>query len=276
MADDMTFVHLSDPHIEEEGIHYWDILDGYKDTVRVLAHIRETGVEPDFFLITGDLIQGHEHDDYRAYSRFNEVMDMLSRNFGVPVLLALGNGDVTAPFRSVVLGEEESDKPYYYSRVIRDLKVIVLDTHIKAHRGEIDREQLQWLDQELAADPGMDHILAMHHMPAKTVLGPDLYELRNAEALKDVIEGRNIIGILGGHVHISFMSAFAGIPCVTARGVCSTVVWNNHKEKLHLHFSPGYNLVHIRDRRMMVQFIELPGPEGTLRLIEGFHHFHED
>ena len=80
MAGDMTFVHLSDTHIEEEGIHYWDILDGYRDTVRVLEHIRETGVAPDFILITGDLIQGHENDDYRAYSRFNDVMNMFRRD----------------------------------------------------------------------------------------------------------------------------------------------------------------------------------------------------
>ena len=276
MAGDMTFIHLSDTHIEEEGIHYWDILDGYKETVRVLEHIRETGVEPDFFLITGDLIQGHENDDYKAYGRFNEIVDMFKQAFGAEVLLVLGNGDVTAPFRRVVLGEEESDNPYYFSRIIKDLKVIVLDSHINAHRGEIDKEQLLWLDKELSADPEMDHILAMHHLPCKFVLGPDLYELRNDGELRDVIEGRNIIGILGGHLHISFMSQFVGIPCVTARGICNTLVWNNNKEKLQLCFSPGYNLVHIRDRQMMVQFIELPGAEGVVRLIEGFHHFHND
>lgn len=271
-ANDMTFLHMSDTHIEQEGIHYWDVLDGYAETMRVFEHLREYGIQPDFIVISGDLIQGRENDDFEAYKRFKEVINMFQAEFGVPILLALGNGDVTGAFRSVILGETnaDSEKPYYFSQVINNLKIIVLDTHIAAHTGAIDPEQLEWLGQELATAPELDHLLVMHHMPAKVVMGADLHELRNADALEAVIAGHNIIGILGGHVHMSFMSQFAGIPCAMARGICNTSIWAYNKDKAHLLVGPGYNLVHIRDHKMMVQFIDLPGDRRTIKFVDGW------
>ena len=266
-ANDMSFLHLSDPHIERQGEHYWGVQDGYLQTQRVLDHMREYGGEPAFCLITGDLVQ----DDGAAYPRLKEMVEKFQAAFNVPVLLALGNGDVIGPFRQFVLGEvnPNPNQRYYYSQIINGLKIIVLDSHSekpRLHDGQLDEVQLEWLRNELTVVPEMDHLIALHHMPGPVVASPYYHhELRNASELAEIITGHNIIGILAGHQHTAYMTTFAGIPCAIANGICNALLWSYSKRQHHYLVAPGYNLVHIRDRKMLVQFIDLPGDKALLQ-----------
>jgi Icc protein len=186
----------------------------------------------------------------------------------VPILLALGNGDATEPFRRIVLGESGTDmnKRHYYSHIVNGLKVIVLDSHADGrHYGDIDAEQLDWLKQELAASPETPILLAFHHPPGTIVLGQDQAELHNADQLAEIIRGYNVIGILSGHYHLSQLTYLAGVPCAVTEGICSTITWSDPQNMLHERKSGGYNLVHIRDNRMLVRFIDVTNERETLR-----------
>lgn len=264
---------MSDTHIQPEGVHHWGVLDGYAQTMRVFDHLSKYAIEPDFFVVSGDLIQGSaDADDADAYRRFQVAMRRFENHFNVPILLALGNLDTTAAFRRVILDESNADgeQPYYYSQGIKGLNVIVLDSHVVGHVGEIDSTQLKWLQRQLTAKPDADHMLVMHHPPTTIVRGFDLEELRNDDDLAAVIKGHNILGILSGHVHMSFMSQFVGIPHAVARGISSTSLWSNHHDQLHLLEGPGYNLVHIRDRQMLVQFVDIPSDGKTIQYTDGW------
>jgi Icc protein len=271
-ASDMTIVHLSELHLQREdkvesGVPYADLLDGYADTLRPLEHLRQYVSQPDLFVVTGDLVLGSRNAEV-GYPRLNQLLEQWRAEFDVPILLALGNGDATEPFRRIVLGQTEPtpEKRYYYSQVIKDLKVIVLDSHTQdQHFGDIDEEQLEWLRDELAADPDMNHLLALHHPPAKIVLGRDQEELINAAQLAQVIKGYKVIGILSGHYHLAYLSYLAAIPCVVTNGICSTITWSDPQNMIHERAGGGYNLIHVRDGQMQVRFMDITSERPTLR-----------
>ena len=271
-ASDMTIVHLSEFHLqaadkEPTGIPYEDLLDGYGDALTTLDHLRNYVSEPDLFVVTGDLVLGKRNAEV-GYPRLLELLEQFKAEFEVPVLLTLGNGDSIEPFRRIVLGETgaELNKRYYYSNIVKGLKVIVLDSHVEnQHYGEIDAEQLDWLQSELAATPQMPHLLAFHHPPGKIVLGEDQQELINAEQLAEVIQNYQVIGILSGHCHLAYLSYLAGVPNAVTNGICSTITWSDPKDMIHERIGGGYNLIHIRDDQMLVRFMDITSERATLR-----------
>ena len=263
----VTIVHLSELHLQPEGVHWHDVLDGYEETLKTLEHIKQYAHRPDCFVITGDLVLGAGNAE-AGYPQVKELLDRIDAEFDVPILLALGNGDATEPFRRIILGEAApvSESRYYYSHVGKGLKVIVLDSHVdQRHYGDIDEGQLDWLGGELAASPEMDFLLALHHPPGKIVLGQDEEELVNASQLAEVVDGYNVLGILSGHVHMAYLSSFAGVPCAVGNGVCSSITWCDSKQRIHERTGGGYNLIHIRDRRMLVRFMDITSERPTLR-----------
>ena len=271
-ASDMTIVHLSEFHLqaadkEPTEIPYEDLLDGYGDALTTLDHLRNYVSEPDLFVVTGDLVLGKRNAEV-GYPRLLELLEQFKAEFEVPVLLALGNGDSIEPFRRIVLGETGADlnKRYYYTHIVKGLKIIVLDSHVEnQHYGEIDAEQLDWLQSELAATPQMPHLLAFHHPPGKIVLGEDQQELINAAQLAEVIQNYQVIGILSGHCHLAYLSYLAGVPNAVTNGICSTITWSDPKDMIHERIGGGYNLIHIRDDQMLVRFMDITSERATLR-----------
>ena len=266
-ASDLTIIHLSELHFHAEGTRHLEHLDSYAEVENTLDHLRRYAPVPSLFVITGDLVMGARNAE-AGYPKVKQLVDEMAAEFGVPILLALGNGDANEPFRRIVLGESApiSTSRYFHSHVIDGLKVIVLDSHADGeHFGQFDDEQLDWLSTELTAAPDMDFLLAFHHPPGKVVFGRDEEEVINAPRLAQIIEGHNVIGILNGHFHTSYLSNFAGVPAAITNGVCTTIAWSEEKQMVHERTGGGYNIVHIRDRRMHVRFVDVTSERPTLR-----------
>lgn len=106
-----TFVHLTDTHIQPgEGDRFvgLDTMQSLRDT---LAMLRERGVLPEApIVISGDLANNGEPE---SYARLRTVLDEL-REEGVTVLLALGNHDNRAVFRTAILDEPEGNGAQKY------------------------------------------------------------------------------------------------------------------------------------------------------------------
>src|SRR5690348_15523193 len=99
---DLTFVHLSDLHITptpEERVLGIDTAAAFR---RVVATIRAMDVQPVFFVISGDLVNGGTS---AAYDHLRRLLDTELTPFGVPVLLGLGNHDSRVFFRERVADE---------------------------------------------------------------------------------------------------------------------------------------------------------------------------
>ena len=73
------------------------------------------------------------------------------------------------------------------------------------------------------------------------------------------------IGILSGHYHLSYLSYLAGVPNAVTNGICSTITWSDPQNMIHERIGGGYNLIHIRDDRMLVRFMDITSERTTLR-----------
>jgi 3',5'-cyclic-AMP phosphodiesterase len=67
-------------------------------------------------------------------------------------------------------------------------------------------------------------LLALHHPPLPIPMMPaaEIIELLDQQRLADVLAGSDVRCILGGHLHYSTHSTFAGIPVSVASATCYT------------------------------------------------------
>ncbi len=212
---DITFVHLTDLHILAGDE---DLLYGRRpaDKVRgVMEHIRNMDVSPDFFILSGDLVNDGTVAEYRM---LNQVLDDL-REFGVPLILGLGNHDCRIHFRRVVLGEasEDESRRYYYSRMIGGLRVIMLDSRLPdAVYGELDEPQLVWLAEELRKPAPLGNLIAVHHPPVFSTVEPlSDHCLNNPEDLAKAVSGQHVHAIMSGHIHYTHFASFQDTLSIT-------------------------------------------------------------
>lgn len=159
-----TFVHLSDTHFFPAGATTPHGLDPAANLRQVAEWGAAEGLAPASFLISGDLSNDGDPESYR---HFATALHALEARFGVPILRGLGNHDRRGPFRRLVLGEpvgDDDQTPYYYSRQIGGLRVLMLDSLLPGEiDGELGAAQLAWLAEELRAPtPGGD-LVVLHH-----------------------------------------------------------------------------------------------------------------
>lgn len=212
----LTFVHLSDLHIPASSNERLYDLPAVQRVRDIIDRIRAMELSPDFFLISGDLVNDGTVEEYRMVSTLLEQI----RDFGRPILLGLGNHDKRLPFRQVILNEDESDETrrYYHSTMIDGLNVIMLDTVIPNQTGgNLDVAQLDWLSTELEKPADIGHLIVLHHPPVySTITWLNTLGLENAAALAQVIQGKNVLGLLSGHIHFVHIAQFAGAFSFTA------------------------------------------------------------
>ncbi len=212
---DMTFVHLTDLHVlpnDEDELYGRRTTDKLRDIMKL---IRNMDVSPDFFILSGDLV----NDGQKAeYSRLNTVLDEL-RESGAPLILGLGNHDGRVNFRQIVLGEENSDEVerYYHSTMFGGLRVIMLDSKLPdAVYGDLDEPQLAWLAEELRKPAPLGNLIAVHHPPVFSTVEPlSSHCLNSPEGLARTIAGHHVHAVLSGHVHYSHVTTFGGTLSIT-------------------------------------------------------------
>ena len=216
---DLTFVHLSDLHIlpkPEDLLKDQPPGDKLRGIIRL---IRSMAISPDFFILSGDLANDGAEAEYQ---KLNTLLDEL-REFGVPLILGLGNHDRRLPFRRVVLGEESNDESqrYYHSAMFAGLRVIMLDSKTpEAVYGDLDAAQLAWLAEELRQPAPLGNVIAVHHPPVLSTVEPlNDHCLRNPEDLAQTIAGHQVHAILSGHIHYSHIASFHQTISITAPAV---------------------------------------------------------
>jgi 3',5'-cyclic AMP phosphodiesterase CpdA len=260
MGNNLTFVHFTDTHVQPEGA---DPLMGQNTYQRLrdavdLVHV--LSIRPAFYVISGDLVHETQED---GYERLKEIVDELHGADNVPVFMCMGNHDVRVPFRKVFLGQVETDEnqPYYFSQLIGDLRVIVLDSKVSGKdNGTLDAEQLAWLASELATPAAGGNLIIVHHPPITNSVMSQDHLLTNADALAEVLHGHPIHGILCGHIHFNSIGLFNGILCAAGAGVAFTLD-PNATDGLRILNGSGFNLVALRDGHLTVNPHIMPGEQ---------------
>ncbi|OII09226.1 phosphodiesterase [Curtobacterium sp. MCBA15_008] len=238
-------LHLSDTHlVAGDGDLYGDV-DSAARLTEIIADIEAAGTRPEAIVVTGDVADKGEPG---AYARIRDIVQPAAERIGAQVIWAMGNHDERGAFRQELFGLQPTDRPVDFVYDVNGLRVITLDTSVPGrHHGEVSPEQLDWLAEVLSEAAPHGTILAMHHPPVPSVQDlAVLVELREQDALAEVVEGSDVIAIIAGHLHYSTSAVFAGIPVSVASATCYTQDLTEFQGGTRgRDGAQSYNLVHV-------------------------------
>ena len=241
-----TFVHISDTHLPgERSPLYGSGADADANLAEMLDRLVASGLRPDALLFTGDLT---DRGDAAAYGRLRELVTPAAAALECEVVWAAGNHDDRRAMRSELGLAGAGAEPIVEMRWFGGMRVIVVDSTVPgAHWGEVPSSQLEWLEGELSTAAPQGTLLLLHHPPLPTVLDLAVtVELRDQDALAEVLRGTDVRGILSGHVHHPSFGTFAGIPVAVAsssaygQDLAQPVGATRGQDA-----AQGYNLVHV-------------------------------
>ena len=108
-------------------------------------------------------------------------------------------------------------------------------------------------------------MLALHHAPIATPVAlMDVLELRGQDQLAEVLRGRDVRLILGGHLHYPTNGSFAGIPVAVAGATSYTIdVSAAPPELVGVDGGRSFNLVHLFDDGVVTSVVPV-GPFATV------------
>ena len=251
-APEHFILHVSDTHFVGDGDLLHERVDSDKNLRELFEGFAKANTRPEAIVFTGDLADTGRPD---AYRRLRALVEPVAAELGAQVIWVMGNHDERVAFRRGLL-DEDADASEPVDRVfdVNGLRIIALDSTVPGHHfGEISPEQLEWLARELEAPAPHGTLLALHHPPVPSPLGLiALVELRDQERLAEVIRGTDVRGILGGHLHYSTHSTFAGVPVSVASATCYTqdlnVVYPGARGQ---DGAQSYDLVHVYGDRVL-------------------------
>lgn len=270
-----TIVHLSDPHFLGGNAPLYGVVDTEQHLAQTLEQIRAMQIRPSALVFTGDLADLGEPD---AYSRLRALVEPVAADLGAQLIWLMGNHDERAEFRAGLFGaagssqapgstaqtdasdarvsapaQQGTDAPVDVVYDLDGLRFIGLDSSVPGwHHGALADEQLEWLAGVLSEPAEHGTIVGLHHPPVPSPLSFfDILELQEQHRLESVLRGRDVRAILGGHLHYSTHSVFAGIPVSVAAATCYTM--NLTRPLDHpggVDGGQSFSLVHVYDDRV--------------------------
>jgi 3',5'-cyclic AMP phosphodiesterase CpdA len=261
-----TIIHISDTHFLADEKRLYGAVDTDATLTRALEQLEESGIRPELLVFTGDIADLGEDD---AYRRIRSIVEPAAERMGARVLWVMGNHDDRSRMRAELLDEEPAAEPVVTSLRLGGLRVIALDTSVPGyHHGELSAEQLQWLRSELAEPAPEGTIVALHHPPIPTTIPlMPILELQRQHELADVIQGSDVRAVLGGHLHYSTTSMFAGVPVSVAAATCYTMDMAAPRGRLvGKGGGQAFTIVQVYDDRIVHSIV----PIGDYPVVSGF------
>ncbi|MDI6909392.1 metallophosphoesterase [Nocardioides sp.] len=216
--------HVSDPHLLAGGARQYGVIDTEARLRLALTRLSRLDAPPQALVFTGDLADKAEP---AAYARLRELVEPAAADLGAAVVWVMGNHDERAAYARGLFGSDATEQDAAQDRVheVAGLRIVSLDTSVPGyHHGELTDDQLAWLADVLAVPAPHGTLLALHHPPIPIPMMPAaaVIELLDQHRLAEVITGTDVRCILGGHLHYSTYSTFAGIPVSVASATCYT------------------------------------------------------
>ena len=266
MTDLFTFVHLTDLHIGNPDIVDDHLFPDTTATLKaLLADIKTLVPQPKFIVATGDLTNQGDEGSYR---NLKAILDDAALE--IPMFFALGNHDKRDGFYTGMLGRNEDlGAPFFHAQAIDGVHLITLDSSTPGKvGGSIEPEQFAWLEAELDAHPDLPKLIAVHHAPALDEDRPDMEweSLTIADTLKlrELLAGRNILGILSGHIHFDRVSNWHGIPVVVGIGTHAATDVTYLHEGMRMVEGASLALGTVRPSGLTISFVPQPSQRREL------------
>jgi Icc protein len=203
-------IQISDIHLTAEGTLLPGVNPG--DNLRAgLAALVEARLEPDLFILTGDLA---DTGDPTCYRDLAAIMGGAARATGADVVYLPGNHDVHSEFRRHLLGGRPTGTTINQIHWCGGLRVLLIDSVIPGEDfGRLSDETLTFLRGTLARPAPDGTLLALHHPPIPSPIEPmSRLRLQDPEDLADAIAGSDVRLIVCGHNHHEGFGTIASIP----------------------------------------------------------------
>lgn len=209
-ADTLKFAHISDVHLSDKTVD---------TSYKVLSHSKELFKDEieqinsipnlDFVIVTGDLA------DKPQKPLLEQACDQMNK-LKYPWYFAFGNHDaaVGTSFKKDKYFDYikkrnkniKSETSYYSFVPKKGYRVIVLDATIDNRitaNGEIPKEQLEWLDEQLDLSQKSNQVpLIFLHHPLHEPFPSFHHRLINAQEFKNILDKYNMpIAVFSGHYH---------------------------------------------------------------------------
>ncbi|GAA5155108.1 3',5'-cyclic adenosine monophosphate phosphodiesterase CpdA [Nocardioides marinquilinus] len=215
--------HLSDPHLLAGGRLQYGRVDTEGNLRRALDRLAGLDPAPQALVFTGDLADRAEP---AAYARLRALVEPAAAALGAEVVWTMGNHDERHAYADALFDEHDGGaRPQDRVHDVDGLRIVALDTSVPGyHHGELEPAQLAWLADVLATPAPHGTLLAMHHppLPVPMLRAAEIIELLDQPALAEVVAGTDVRGVLGGHLHLTTWSTFAGVPVSVASATCYT------------------------------------------------------
>ncbi len=197
------FLLLADPQTQND----YEVERFHSETVPDISNlVNGYSDQPVFGLGCGDLM----FDNLELFPEYEKAVD----NMGIPFFQVLGNHDILFDVRSTEASYEvfyEYFGPAYYSFDVGEVHYVVLNDifwHGGGYVGYLDRDQLDWLEADLARIEDGRTVVVSLHIPVLSKqyvrLGrdspPTHIAVQNREELYRLLEPFNA-HILSGHTH---------------------------------------------------------------------------
>jgi Icc protein len=217
-------------------------------------------VKPEALVFTGDLADLGQPD---AYKRLRAIVEPVAESLGAEVVWVMGNHDERLQYSRELFDVEGTEAPQDRVYDIGGLRIISLDTTVPGfHHGELTDEQLDWLRDVLATPAPHGTLIAVHHPPIPTPLlwAMEMLELHAQDRFAEVISGTDVRSILGGHLHYTTHSVFAGVPVSVAAATCYTMDLADGRKLLSgVDANQAFNIVSTYEDRVVHTVIPLLG-----------------
>ncbi|MEZ2127937.1 MULTISPECIES: metallophosphoesterase [unclassified Sinorhizobium] len=205
----MLIAQISDIHASFDN-------DGLARLERAVSWLAT--VQPDFLVLSGDLVNGGWAEGYRLIA--TALQSLPCRSMILP-----GNADDKSVMRAAMpeIDYWFDQARMHFAECYGDALIIGIDTCVDASaRGDMT-EHLPWLRQTLAGGlPGIPLLFTHHHVFRSGISPMDDVMCKGADALAELLSStaRPPIAICSGHVHRPMASMIAGIPAYTCGSIC--------------------------------------------------------
>lgn len=248
-----TVLHLTDFHVFADPFAKLKGIPTRESLLRVLEHVRESELDFQRVVVTGD----HTHDEQEA--TYRDLYSILEH--WLPILNTVpGNHDDRELIRKVFSGIVPAAGPLTFATELGNWLLLGLDSHVPGEvHGEIPAAQLDWAAGRCDAFDGPVGMF-FHHPPVQVGSAwMDKISLQNQAEVSECFAGLpNLQFISCGHVHCEFQLQMGHVSVLTT----PSTGLQFDPDGLEPSFAsrpPGYRVFEFDGDRFSTRVVEVPG-----------------
>lgn len=219
MPKSIKVLQFTDTHLYQDSTHRMrgvDTYDSFKQTLELALDAEGT---PDLVLLTGDISMD---ETAASYDRVKEII----RSIDAPIYFLPGNHDCweTMWERFIETPDQEPNRIKPDRSFSQEgWHIVLLNSVVPGQvEGILADDELSRLDAVLAAHPGLNVLVCLHHNPIPITVVPeeDRGLMNPADLFRVLDRHKNVRGVLWGHVHGEYFTQRNGVDLIATPSTC--------------------------------------------------------